>query len=131
MKYLLDTGVLLNGLISRPQLSQRALSLLEDDSSDLYLSSASSWEIAIKAATGKLSLPDRPTNVLTKAIQFLSLQALEITHLHALAAGELPPHHRDPFDRMLIAQARAEDMTLLTTDPVFRNYEVNCIFCGK
>jgi len=131
MKYLLDTGVLIHGLISKPQLNHRALSLLQDDSSDLYLSSASSWEIAIKAATGKLSLPGRPTDVLTKAIQFLSLQSLGITHLHALAAGELPPHHRDPFDRMLIAQARAEDMILLTTDPIFKNYDVNCIFCGK
>jgi PIN domain nuclease of toxin-antitoxin system len=131
MKYLMDTGVLIHSLISKPKLNQRAISLLEDDSSDLYLSSASSWEIAIKAASGKLSLPASPTDVLTQAMQFLALQALDITHLHALAAGKLPHHHRDPFDRMLIAQARVENMILLTADRAFDKYDVSVFFCGK
>jgi PIN domain nuclease of toxin-antitoxin system len=59
------------------------------------------------------------------------MQALDITHEHALRAGELPMHHRDPFDRMLIAQALSEQMTLLTADRVFQKYKVDLIFCGK
>jgi PIN domain nuclease of toxin-antitoxin system len=59
------------------------------------------------------------------------MRSLEITHFHSLMVGELPPHHRDPFDRMLIAQARLENMTLLTADRTFSKYEVKTMFCGK
>ncbi len=61
----------------------------------------------------------------------MSLQSLNITHLHALAVDSLPSHHRDPFDRMLIAQALSEKMTLLTADRVFQKYKIDLIFCGK
>ncbi|MGC1483002.1 MAG: type II toxin-antitoxin system VapC family toxin [Candidatus Acidiferrum sp.] len=61
----------------------------------------------------------------------MALRSLEITHFHSLAAGELPPHHRDPFDGMLIAQASAEDMVLLTADRAFQKYQIEMMFCGK
>jgi PIN domain nuclease of toxin-antitoxin system len=91
----------------------------------------SSWEITIKAGTGRLVLPERPAEFVTRAMQIMSLQALDITHLHALALDASPNHHGDPFDRMLIAQALSEQMTLLTTDRVFQKYKVDLIFCGK
>ncbi len=105
MKYLVDTSVLIHSLISRPKLNHQALELLADNSSELYLSAVSSWEIIIKAGTGKLVLPKRPAQFVTRAMRVMFLQRLDITHLHAQALDELPNHHRDPFDRMLIAQA--------------------------
>lgn len=83
------------------------MSLLRDESVELYLSVASSWEIIIKSGSGKLNLPEEPAEFLTRALGIMSLQSLPITQLHALALGDLP-YHRDPFDRMLIAQAREE-----------------------
>lgn len=131
MKYLVDTSVLIHSLIPRPKLNDRALRLLADHSSELYLSAVSSWEIAIKAGTGKLALPGRPGEIVTRARRSMSLQSLDISHLHALAVEDLPNHHRDPFDRMLIAQARSEGMVLLTANRIFERYKVQLVFCGK
>src|ERR1700687_974895 len=127
MKYLVDTSVLVHSQISQPKLNDRSLNLLADNSSELYLSAVSSWEIIIKAGTGKLVLPDRPAEFVTRAMRVMSMQSLNITHLHALAVDALPDHHRDPFDRMLIAQALSEQMTLLTADRVFQEYKVELI----
>jgi len=131
VKYLLDTSVLIQSLISRPKLNARALKLLEDRSSELYLSAVSSWEVTIKAGSGKLVLSERPAEFVTRAIQLMSLQPLDITHTHTLAVSELENHHRDPFDRLLIAQARTEGMTILTDDEVFQKYEVEQVYCGR
>ncbi len=131
MKYLVDTSVLIHSLLSQPKLNQRGLKLLADSSSKLFLSAVSSWEIAIKVGIGKLVLPERPAEFVTRAIRIMSLQSLDITHIHALAVFELPGHHRDPFDRLLIAQAQTEGMTILTDDAIFQKYEVEQIFCGK
>jgi PIN domain nuclease of toxin-antitoxin system len=131
MKYLADTSVLIHSLISRPKLNRRALELLADNSSELYFSAVSSWEITIKVGTGRLVLPERPAEFVVRAMQIMSLRTLDITHLHALAVDALPNHHGDPFDRMLIAQAVSEQMTLLTTDRVLRKYKVDLIFCGR
>jgi PIN domain nuclease of toxin-antitoxin system len=131
MKCLLDTSVLLHSLISQPNLNLRALDLLADKSAELYLSAASSWEITIKVGTGKLLLPEHPAEFVTGAMRLMSLKSLDVTHLHVFAADALPQHHGDPFDRMLIAQAIAEKMTLLTADRVLQKYKVDLIFCGK
>jgi len=131
MKYLLDTSVLIQSLLSRPRLSYRALRILEAESSELYLSAVSTWEITIKAETGKLELPEPTAEFYRRAMQLMDLRSLEITPIHALAVGELPFHHRDPFDRMLIAQARVDGLTLLTGDAIFRKYEVAQIHCGR
>src|ERR1700730_14251870 len=116
MKFLLDTGVVIHNLIAKSRLNRRALRLLADDSAELYLSAASSWEITIKAGTGKLVLPERPSEFVIRAIQLMSLQALDITLSHVAALERLPNYHRDPFDRMLIAQAQVEGLVLLTAD---------------
>ncbi|MGC1414066.1 MAG: type II toxin-antitoxin system VapC family toxin [Candidatus Acidiferrum sp.] len=131
MKYLLDTSVLLHSLISRSRLNARALRLLSEDSPELYLSAVSPWEMAIKAATGRLVLPERTSQVIERATRLMSLKALDITHVHALAVEGLPNHHRDPFDRMLIAQASVERMILLTADRIFEDYGIDIIFCGS
>lgn len=131
MKYLVDTSVLIHSLIAQSKLSHRALNLLADSSSELYLSAVSSWEITIKVGTGKLALPERPAEFVTRAMRIMSLEPLDITHLHALAVDALPNHHRDPFDRMLIAQALEEGMVLLTRDPIFEKYKMQQLYCGR
>jgi PIN domain nuclease of toxin-antitoxin system len=93
--------------------------------------SSGAWEIAIKCALGSLPLPKAPLEYIPYAQRLWSIQTLNITQEHALRAGELPAHHRDPFDRMIIAQALSERMTLLTADRVLQKYKVDLIFCGK
>src|ERR1700739_2383170 len=131
MKYLVDTSVLIHSLIARSKLSHRAVNLLANNSSELYLSAVSPWEITIKVGTGKLTLPESPAEFMTRAMRIMSLKGLDITHLHALAVDDLPHFHRDPFDRMLIAQARTERMVLLTRDRIFEKYEVEQVFGGR
>ncbi len=131
MKYLLDTSVFLWSLGAEHKLNQKAHDLLSSSAAELYLSAASSWEIAIKFALGTLALPKPPSQFVPSAIGSLAIRSLDISHFHSLMAGELPPHHRDPFDRMLIAQARLENMVLLTADRAFLKYEVKKMFCGK
>ena len=131
MKYLLDTNVFLWSNGAPEKLNRRATAVLSSGSSEVYLSAASSWEIAIKFALRALRLPSPPSQFIPDALRMLSIRSLEISHFHSIAAGALPPHHRDPFDRMLVAQACSEEMVLLTADKVFAKYEVETMFCGK
>jgi PIN domain nuclease of toxin-antitoxin system len=131
VKFLLDTNVFLWGLSEEHKLNPRAQEILKSSSSELYFSAAGSWEIAIKFALGSLPLPKAPSEYIPYAQRLWGIQTLNITQEHALRAGELPVHHRDPFDRMLIAQALSEQMTLLTADRIFQKYKVDSIFCGK
>ena len=131
MRYLLDTSIFLWALGAEHKLNQKARDLISSHESELYLSAASSWEIAIKFALGALTLPSPPGQFVPNAIALLGIRTLDITPLPSLRAGELPPHHRDPFDHMLIAQARLEDMVLLTADRALLKYDVNSLFCGK
>lgn len=120
MKLLLDTHILLWALLDDPALGASRRAALEDPGSALYLSAASIWEISIKRALGKLDVPDTVFDTATQG----GCQPLPILWPHAQAAGELPAHHNDPFDRMLIAQAQIEGMTLLTADRAFAAYDV-------
>jgi PIN domain nuclease of toxin-antitoxin system len=131
MKFLLDTSVFLWALSEEYKLNPAAQEILKSSTSELYFSAVGSWEIAIKFALGSLPLPKAPSEYIPHALRAWALRALDITHEHALRAGELPVHHRDPFDRMLIAQALSEQMTLLTADRGFQKYKVDLIFCGK
>jgi len=131
MKFLLDTNVFLWALSEEYKLNPAAQEILKSSTSELYFSAVGSWEIAIKFALGSLPLPKAPSEYIPHALRVWALRALDITHEHALRAGELPVHHRDPFDRMLIAQALSEQMTLLTADRVFQKYKLDLIFCGK
>jgi PIN domain nuclease of toxin-antitoxin system len=112
------------------KLNSRAKSALKASSSDFYLSSASVWEIAIKYALGNLRLHTPPRAFVTQLMSDLRLQPLPIVADHAIEAGELPRIHEDPFDRMLIAQARIEGMSLLTADRTIMKYDVETIQSG-
>ena len=131
MKYLLDTSVFLLAVAAEERLNLRAKEVLAAPSSELYLSVAGSWEIAIKFALGSLPLPKAPSEYLPYVQRLWSVQTLPITQEHTFRAGELPAHHRDPFDRMIIAQALSEKMTLLSADRTFQKYKVDLIYCGK
>jgi PIN domain nuclease of toxin-antitoxin system len=131
MKYLLDTEVWLWSLSEPDRLNARARKLLADGGQEIYLSAASSWEIAIKYALGRLPLPELPDRYVTQRMTTQGLRALPISHDHALRVHALPHHHKDPFDRLLIAQAEAEGLTLLTADATFRDYDAKLVWCGR
>src|SRR5262245_32465988 len=109
------------------RLSKRAQKLVEDEDNELYLSAASAWEIAIKHALGKLRLPEPPSRYVPSRITSLRVLALPIEHAHGLRVAELPPHHRDPFDRLLVAQSQLEGLPILTADEAFEPYDVETI----
>ena len=127
MRVLLDTQCWL-WMAARPdRLSPRSRDLVEQTRTELFLSAASAWEIAIKHALGKLSLPEAPGRYVPAGAERLGTLQLPIELSHALRVATLPPHHRDPFDRLLIAQAQIERVPILTADPVFRRYDVDVI----
>ena len=131
MRCLLDTSVWLWSVGPTERLSKKARELLADGQHELYLSVASAWEISIKAALGKLHMPEPLGRYLPKRLAEQGIQALPILQHHALGVYELPPHHNDPFDRLLISQARAEEMVILTADRMFAQYPVKIVLCGK
>ncbi len=122
MRLLLDTHVVLWALADSPKLRPAVRAVIEDAEA-IHVSAASIWEIAVKRAIGKLTAPDDIAEVLAGT----GVLPLSITWQHADAAGALPPHHADPFDRLLIAQARAENLCLVSEDRAFRRYEVELI----
>lgn len=110
------------------RLSRETRALLEDPENQLFLSAASSWEIAIKYAMGKLPLPLPPVEYVLGRMETSGTSPLPVQHIHALHAGSLPLHHADPFDRLLIAQAQVENLELLTADRQFEAYEVELLW---
>jgi PIN domain nuclease of toxin-antitoxin system len=119
---LLDTHVVLWWLAGDPTLSQELGDRL-DHEPDVYVSAATVWEVAIKQAIGKLSgPPDLP-----ERIRDSGFHPLAIGYDHAIAAGRLPLIHRDPFDRILVAQAQCEEFTLVTRDPYCQKYDVSLL----
>lgn len=128
MRLLLDTHVLLWWLMDDERLSAKARRVISNQRSKLFFSAASSWEVAIKVSIGRLTLPEPPRVLIPKVLREQSIFSLEITHGHALAVADLPAHHRDPFDRLLIAQSTLEKLPILTSDPVFEKYEIKTIF---
>ncbi len=121
MRVLVDTQVVLWWLADDPALADDIKDLL-DAEPDAYISAATLWEISIKQSLGKLGPADLPERV-----RDAGFRELPITTAHAIAAGRLPPIHRDPFDRMLVAQARCEDLTLVTRDEHIHKYDVTLL----
>lgn len=123
MNLLVDTHVLLWWLADDPRLSATARSAIADPANLVAVSAATVWEVSIKQALGKLDAPgDLPT-----VLRDGAFDPLPITVDHALLAGSLPAHHRDPFDRMLVAQAMIEDLVLVTHDEELRPYDVSLL----
>jgi PIN domain nuclease of toxin-antitoxin system len=124
MNLLLDTHVFFWAIEDSPLLSDEARQAITDGHNIVFVSAATAWEIAIKRAIGKLRTP---AGDYLEELRVHRFTALDITSEHALAVEMLPPHHRDPFDRMLVAQARLEKLTLVTHDPRLRSYDVPLI----
>ena len=118
MTFLLDTHVLLWSLSEPSALPATVRQQIQEARHAVFVSAASVWEISIKKALGKLTSPGDLVDVLTAS----RFSPLPVGWLHASLAGELPPHHEDPFDRMLIAQAQIEGLTLLTHDRRLKAY---------
>ncbi len=120
MNLLLDTHALLWWLDDNPTLSKKAREAISDGGNMVFVSAAVIWEIRIKQALGKLEIPSD----FREALNNQAFEMLPITADHAHLIEELPPYHRDPFDRMLIAQAKFEGLTLVTRDKNFIKYNV-------
>lgn len=123
MSLLLDTHILLWWLSDDPLLPATARAAISSPDNEVIVSAAVVWEIAIKKAVGRLEAPDDLLEVITAN----DFQTLGITASHALLAGGLPAYHSDPFDRVMIAQARAEHLTLVSVDERFPQYDVELL----
>ncbi|WP_166844334.1 type II toxin-antitoxin system VapC family toxin [Isoptericola sp. BMS4] len=120
MRVLADTHVLLWWLADDPNLSPEHRRVLADRRNDVHFSAVSVAEVAIKASLGKLEAPEGMAEVLVEG----RFAPVDLTAEHAERLRHLPWHHRDPFDRMIVAQAQVEGMTVATVDPAFRDYDV-------
>ncbi len=127
MRLLLDTQVWLWMVAAPTRLSAAGRSLVTAANNELLLSAASAWEIAIKYGLGKLDLPHAPADYIPRLMARGGITALPVLHNHALHVATLPLHHRDPFDRLLVAQAQLENVPILTGDKTFQLYEVETL----
>jgi len=119
-RLLLDTHALLWWLVDDPQLGQKTREAISEIRNIVYVSAASSWEMSIKKALGKINIPDNIENI----VEDEGFEKLPITFYHGQLAGALPELHKDPFDRMLIAQAQAEGLLLVTSDSTIFRYSL-------
>ena len=124
MNLLLDTHALVWWTENNSRLGKRAKAAIQDDRSTVWISAATIWEISIKAAIGRLDVQSAFEKALPLEMERSGFRALPIAFAHAYAVRHLPLHHADPFDRMLIAQAQCEGLTLLTADSQFAGYGV-------
>jgi PIN domain nuclease of toxin-antitoxin system len=131
VKLLLDTQCWLWWFAQPERLNEEAIAHIADENNELWLSVASIWEIGIKVSIGKLPLPDPLDSYISSRMAQLRVRSLEITASHALQAAALPLHHRDPFDRMLIAQAQIEEMMLVSADSMFNKYDISLLWAAK
>jgi len=127
VKLLLDTHAFLWFMAGDPRLSGTARRAIEDNEGELWLSAASVWEMAIKSSLRRLTLPARTSDYIADKVQ-RGLQILTIDWPVAAAVERLPFHHRDPFDRLIIAQAQVERVDVVTKDRVFRRYGVKVVW---
>ncbi len=128
MTALLDTHTFLWWIGDDRRLTTRAREVLADGANVLLFSAASAWEIAIKARLGRLDLPQAPEAFVPEQLALNQIDALPIQLTHALHVYALPDHHRDPFDRMLAAQARIEGVPIVSADPIFDHYNVERVW---
>ena len=131
MKYLLDTAAFLWSVDAQDRLNLRAREVLERRDQEIFLSPVVSWEILIKVARGKLTLSRSVSETMNLAFSKFGMKTQPITHAHSLALLELPPIHNDPFDRMLVAQAKYENQIIVTADEKLKQYPVEILWCGR
>lgn len=128
MRYLLDSHTFIWLFAFPDRLGRKAKRVLTDDDSALCLSSAAVWELGIKHQLGKLELPEEPEHFIADRARRASIAIVPIEGRHALRAPALPMHHRDPFDRMMVAQAIADEYTIITNDKAIHRYDVACLW---
>jgi len=128
MKALLDTHVFLWWITDDQRLSSRVREIIADGTNEILFSAASGWEIAIKTRLGRLQLPNDPEIFIPEQLELNAIEVLPVQIGHALHVYQLPSHHRDPFDHLLIAQARLEKLPILTADPQISRYPVEVIW---
>lgn len=131
MKLLMDTHCWLWWFGQPELLKGEVVEQILDEVNEVWFSVASIWEIGIKAAAGKLSFPEPLESYFPSRMEELGARSLEITAAHAIRAAALPSHHKDPFDRMLIAQAQIENMVIVSSDSVFKRYDVSILRAAK
>lgn len=124
----MDTHVFLWWINDDPQLPSYARKIIADGKNELLFSAASCWEIAIKAHLGKLILPDKPDIFISDQLAINSIETLPILASHALNVFNLPYHHRDPFDRIIVSQAQLEGLPVITSDGLISKYKVKTIW---
>ena len=128
MKILLDTHAFLWWITDDQKLSSRAREVISEAENELFFSAASGWEISIKVQLGRLKLPEEPERFIPEQLRMNFIRSLPIQMRHALFVSTLPNHHRDPFDRMLVAQAQLEEMSILSADLQMSRYQVELIW---
>ena len=128
MKALLDTHAFLWWITDDARLSKRARGFIADPDNELLLSAASAWEMAIKASLGKLEVAGELVELVTAEMNANAINGLAVTVQHALRVLALPHHHRDPFDRLLVAQCQIEDVPIVSGDAQYRKYGVKRIW---
>jgi PIN domain nuclease of toxin-antitoxin system len=128
MRVLLDSHTLLWWLTGDPRLSRRAIEVIEQTANSVSVSAASIWEIAIKAAKGKLRLPPGTEDRIRDEMMSAGFAELPVTWDHAFEVRTLNGHHLDPFDRLLIVQSRMAGLTIVTNDKVLRRYQIDCLW---
>ena len=128
MKILLDTHAFLWWNMDSPQLSQKAKEMIASSKTEVFISAASTWEIAIKCQKGKLILPEVPEKYVISRISYYGFEPLPIHISHTLKTFNLPVIHSDPFDRILIAQCELENMSIVSADEIIQQYEVNVLW---
>ncbi len=130
-KILLDTHVWLWSILSPEKLGNEVRAMIEDAENEIFLSAASSWEISIKYRLGKLPLPEPPGTFIPQRLIRDDIRPLSVEHHHACRVSTLPGIHRDPFDRILIAQAQAEGLLLISADQQLEAYDVAMTLIDK
>jgi PIN domain nuclease of toxin-antitoxin system len=131
MRFLIDTHCWLWAVRDPERLLPAAAQLIESDENTVVLSAVSALEIAIKESLGKLELSEPAAEFVSSQMAALSMTSLPVYQSHALRVGLLPHHHRDPFDRLLIAQSQIERLPLMTADPEIAAYDVDVIWAGR
>ena len=127
MNLLLDANALLWWWESNKKLGRHVRGIVVRDAADVRVSAATAWEIAIKFQAGRLTLPAPVEHLIPAKLDQSGFRTLDISIEHAIAAATLPEHHDDPFDRLLIAQAQLENLTIVTSDMVFDAYDVKVL----
>lgn len=128
MRAMLDTHAFIWWVMNDPQLSLTAKTIIADPGNLLFLSAASAWEIVIKVRLGKLTLPEAPESYIPSRLKMNRFESLSIQLVHALQVKHLPDLHRDPFDRIIIAQSQVENIPIVTVDSQIMQYPVDVIW---